>query len=203
VTESGNNGFMLACHNNSNLEVIKYLAVNLKMNTTHVGNNGSTGFIGACFNNPNLDIIKYLVIDLKTNIDHVDMHGNNGFSRACQHNPNLDVVRFLSEQTNITQTLTTNFYRFRLIIINQRDTNNYIRFIELLESGINKDYFLKNELCDLLNDINSLLLTASMIERFVIDDPFKLKFKKFVTHFNKLTVSVKIYYVSMHNMHNT
>jgi hypothetical protein len=200
----GDNGFTIACKMNPNLNIIRYLVDELKMNVMHVNRNNDNGFIHACYDNPSLEIIRYLIEDLKMDINHEDNNVGNGFINACD-NPNPDIIRYLSENTNIEQRLDEYFFRdFKRIVKNQLNTNNYIRFIELIETGI-KTYEYENEndrseMTDLFKNINSLMLKKSIINEFNINDPFDLKFKIFVTKFDVLTTSVKNHYVSIHRV---
>jgi hypothetical protein len=191
------NGFSYACWNNPNVNVIKYLVDELKLDITNKNADGSNAFNMACGSNPNPDVIKYLIDELKMDTQNTDNENIDGFSNACRMTPNFDVIRYLSEQTNIKQSLTSvNFGAFEIIIESLCDTNNYVRFSELLELGIQK--YKNQRLCmtRLLNNINPLMLTKTIIKTYGMCDMFDNKFKYFVTKFNKLPISVKEYYMN-------
>ena len=58
------NGFLLACYDNPNLHIIKYLVNDLNFDINVVNYNGYNGLSIACRHNENLEIIKYLIKDL-------------------------------------------------------------------------------------------------------------------------------------------
>jgi hypothetical protein len=203
VNDHGHNGFTIACKHNPNLDIIKYLVNELKIDTTRANVCNHNGFLNVCMCNSNPDVIKYLVEDLKFNIKHTSTSKRNGFTLACQYNPNLNAIKYLSECSNIKQDIDLRFGLIRIgkfdkIIMNQVDTKNYSRFMELLTIGIK--YYTREcgyaHVLRLLKKINSIMLTKSIINDFKIDDPFDNKFKTFVKLFNGLSISVKNFYAS-------
>ncbi len=57
----GNTCLGYACMCNDNLEVIKYLIENIKMNQNHRNNEGKTYLHIACIEKNNLEAIRYLI----------------------------------------------------------------------------------------------------------------------------------------------
>jgi len=56
------NDFLLqVCKNNSNINIIKYLIENLKLDINSKNNNRENCLLSSCSNNSNINIIKYLI----------------------------------------------------------------------------------------------------------------------------------------------
>lgn len=94
----GVNFLMLACRDNTNLEIIKYLAENHFFNVHDTDANRRNCLIMACWKNTNLDIIKYLIETQKINTTCVDNSGDNCLSFACWKNTNLRLIKYLIEE---------------------------------------------------------------------------------------------------------
>jgi hypothetical protein len=97
-TDSNNNCLTLACRFDINLEVIKYLIEEHKMNINHIDYYGVNCLGSACRWNTNLAIIKYLIEEHKMNINHIDYSGVNCLGSACQWNTNLAIIKYLIEE---------------------------------------------------------------------------------------------------------
>ena len=67
----------IACWQNTNLEVIKYLINRHKMNLNHIDNYNHTCLTLACWENTNLEVIKYLIEQHKMNLSHINIDGDN------------------------------------------------------------------------------------------------------------------------------
>jgi hypothetical protein len=93
--------FNIACQYNTNLDVIKYLAEELNLNTNILDEDGDNAFNLACYNNTNIEVIKYLAEELKLNTNMINDFGNNAFNLACMYNINLDVIQYLAEELNL------------------------------------------------------------------------------------------------------
>jgi hypothetical protein len=94
----------MACEGNTNLDVIKYLIEQHKMDTTYRDDNGHTCLIAACWQNTNLDIIKYLIEKHKMDLTHCNKYKKNCLIMACEGNTNLDVIKYLIEQHKMDTT---------------------------------------------------------------------------------------------------
>jgi hypothetical protein len=131
----------LACWENTNLEIIKYLVENQKMNINHTNNNGDNCLTMACWGNINLEIIKYLIENQKMDINYTNKSGNNCLTLACSENTNLEIIKYLVEnqKMNINHTnnsgnncLTlacwenTNLEIIKYLIENQKMNINYV-----------------------------------------------------------------------------
>lgn len=92
--EAGNNCLMIACMCNGNLDVIKYLINDIKMDTKQRNNDGLDCLLFAA-ENPNLEIIKYLINDQKMDTNSVDNNNDNILTTACMHNDNVEMIRYL------------------------------------------------------------------------------------------------------------
>lgn len=123
----GNNGFIQACQNNINLDVIKYLSNDLRINVNQVNNHGYNGFTLACYNNENIDVIKYLANNLKININQVNHNNNNSFSLVCMHNKNGDIIKYLMTiEIVIKQLLSHRFHHKQILIMKKIiESNNH------------------------------------------------------------------------------
>jgi hypothetical protein len=87
----------LACWQNTNLAIIKYLIEDHKMDLNHV-NKHKTNYIAlACRSNTNLQVIKYLIEVHKMDINHINEHKDNCLTMACWKNTNLAVIKYLIE----------------------------------------------------------------------------------------------------------
>jgi hypothetical protein len=91
------NCLLLACRNNTNIEIIKYLIEDIKMIKDHHDKNGNNCLNLACAYNPNLDIIKYLIEKVKMDKNKYNISGNNCLMMACMENTNLEIITYLVE----------------------------------------------------------------------------------------------------------
>ena len=91
LDSGGNNGFLIACRYNYNLNVIKYLK---SLNLTYKRNYESDdALLIASKYNKNINILKYLINDLKFDINYETYNGLNCFLLACKHN-NIEVIEY-------------------------------------------------------------------------------------------------------------
>lgn len=97
----GNNGFILACKFNC-INIVKYIATNLKIDTSRKNIYDNNAVLTGCLNNPNKDVIKYLINDLKIDIWHKNRYDNNGFLLACKRNKNIQIMKFLIKELKKT-----------------------------------------------------------------------------------------------------
>jgi hypothetical protein len=102
------NYFLVICGINTNLEIIKYLIENQKMNINHTNNNGNNCLTLACRENTNLEIIRYLIEDQKMDINHTSNYGNNCLTIACWRNTNLEIIKYLIENQKMNIYNTKN-----------------------------------------------------------------------------------------------
>ena len=92
----GNNCLLLLCKNND-IDIIKYLIEEKKMDYTYKNKNDETCLSMACSYNENLDVIKYLVE--KTNSqNYTNNNMENCFLLSCKTNPNLKIIKYLLEE---------------------------------------------------------------------------------------------------------
>jgi hypothetical protein len=133
--------FLVICGFNSNLEIIKYLIENQKMNINHTDIYGNNCLTMACLKNTNLEIIRYLIEGQKMNINHANNNRNNCLTLACWGNTNLEIIRYLIEEqkmninhanTNRGNCLTmacwrnTNLEIIKYLIENQKMNINHV-----------------------------------------------------------------------------
>jgi hypothetical protein len=104
IDKNGNNCLLLACGNNNNLDIIKYLIEDVRMDCHYLNYLEDNCLTTACWENTNLEIIKYLIEDKKININHVDNNNNNCLLSACNANTNLDVIKYLIEEKQMDVT---------------------------------------------------------------------------------------------------
>jgi hypothetical protein len=191
----GDNGFTRACYENFKLDVIRYLSDELKIDVNHTNNFGDDGFTSACYKS-GLDVIRYLVDKHMMNVNRRNFAGDNGFNIACRCNDNMEIIKYLNEHTSSEQRIFgITFEQFAKIIMSQINTNRYARFLELLKTGIeiaqwSKDYRMNV----LLNKINPLMMSDTIIKNFGMINPFGLKFKTFIKLFDVLSTNVKDFY---------
>jgi hypothetical protein len=208
VASAGHSCFTLACFNNSNLDIIKYLVHELKINTDHTTSFNDNGFTIACQMGNGVGIIKYLVEELKVNINCTNKNGFNGFALACycdceveDMDPknscfDLNTIKYLNEHTNIKQSLKgVRHDVFKIILEHLVNTNNYARFMDLLDEGMQQ--YSKEFICDLVKPINPLMLTEVLVHMSGTQDPYTLRFNRFVKVFDVLPVSVKEHLCAM------
>lgn len=89
------NGILLACQYNTNINIINYLHQYLKFNLNSVNVDGENCFLKACYEN-NLNVIQYLSHMIsKEGIYLADKNGHHAFYKACGNNKNIDVLEFL------------------------------------------------------------------------------------------------------------
>jgi hypothetical protein len=89
------NYFLVICGINTNLEIIKYLIEDLKIDTYNTKNNYDNCLTLASRENTNLEIIRYLIENQKMNINYANIGGNNCLTMACWKNTNLEIIRYL------------------------------------------------------------------------------------------------------------
>ncbi len=95
MNEDGNNCLNIACRYNSNLEVIKNIVENYKVNLNHVNKNGDNCLYIACAFNKNLEIVKYLFekMDMSTTNEPSNFHPI--YLKSACFNPNIDIIKYL------------------------------------------------------------------------------------------------------------
>lgn len=137
----GNNGFILACKKN-NIDVIKYVANELKVDTKKTNNANGNGFTEACNNNQHINIIRYLIHELK--IDDATLNEyKHLIDRAeqmnritlMQHIPKHIVQLYLNTINPTKYSLANinpvDFYKFMTLIDQYPSINYDIRTIEI------------------------------------------------------------------------
>ncbi|AYV77390.1 MAG: hypothetical protein Dasosvirus1_25 [Dasosvirus sp.] len=103
----GDNGFMMACNLNPNLEIIKYLTTittkpNLKIKSK---NNFNASILACCYNNQ--QVVQYLFEELKFDPNELSSF-HDSFLNVCCRNRHLEVFRYFVETLKIYQSLTLN-----------------------------------------------------------------------------------------------
>ena len=93
----GQNLLHLACKNNTNLEIIKYLIETNKFNLNEKTKDGDNLLHLACINNTNLEIIKYLIETNKFNLNEKTKDGDNLLHLALLNDNCLKIIQFLME----------------------------------------------------------------------------------------------------------
>ena len=93
-----NNAFIYSCMYTDNVEVLKYLVNELKIDVHRRNKQGNNGLLIACKDNPTLDIIRYLVDGLNFSLNAVNDSGLNALLLACMRNKNPNVVKYLVDQ---------------------------------------------------------------------------------------------------------
>ncbi len=68
LSDNDDNCLIYACHNNTNIKIIKYLIEDLLIDISQINKRGNNCLMDACANNTNYDIIKYLFEDISINI---------------------------------------------------------------------------------------------------------------------------------------
>jgi ankyrin repeat protein len=104
-----NNCLMLACYRNSNIEIIKYLVEEMKMNVNHCNPLYLYPLILACSKNTNLEIIKYLIGKSRIPVTQYDKYGRNCLMAACYENTNIEIIKYLIE--DVKMDITVNDYQ--------------------------------------------------------------------------------------------
>jgi hypothetical protein len=122
--------FLLVCWKNTNLEIIKYLIEDLKMDVNHMDKNKNNCLTLACRGNTNLEIIKYLIENLKMNINHTTKYGNNCLTLACRENTNLEIIRYLIDNQKMNVNHMDNYGNNCLTLACWKNTNlEIIRYL--------------------------------------------------------------------------
>jgi ankyrin repeat protein len=90
---------------NGNLEIIKYLFEDLKMNILPSDSGKAYLFI-ACSETKNVDVMKYLIEEKRINVSNINLRGQNCLMLACQNNENVEIIKYLIEEQkmDISQT---------------------------------------------------------------------------------------------------
>jgi ankyrin repeat protein len=131
------NGLILACWNNTNLEIIKFLLELFKGKENDVDRWGENCFLSACTRNQNLDVIEFLINDLNMSVDHRNIYGNNCLLLACMEG-NLRVVKFLINDVKMSTVHGSidykNMYGENCIVVANKcnDIEKRLRTIEYL-----------------------------------------------------------------------
>ena len=150
----GINGILVACRYNFNLEVIKFLIIDLNYDIeSSETTNGENGLMLACSYNKNLEIIKYFINDLHVNINKVNKFGSNILMKAVWYNENVNIIEYLIKVLKIDVNCVNkfsftcfNFTEFKNIDVLKFFLQNvriYIRELFLLnDKYLNKTYFI-------------------------------------------------------------
>jgi hypothetical protein len=94
-----NESFIIATTYSKNINLIKFLFEEFKINTSYQNDKGYNCLTSACKNNT-LPIIKFLVEELKMNINNsYNSRKNSCLMLACSKN-SLDVIKYLVEECN-------------------------------------------------------------------------------------------------------
>ena len=98
----GYTAFMLACTHN-NIDVVKILLTDQKVNVNQKNSAGYTAFMLACTHN-HREVVKVLLADQRVKVNPQNRDGNTAFMLACTHN-NIDVVKILlaDQRVNVNQ----------------------------------------------------------------------------------------------------
>ncbi|AYV77399.1 MAG: hypothetical protein Dasosvirus1_34 [Dasosvirus sp.] len=102
-----NNGFMMACHINPCLDIIKYLR-STTHNITLKNTKGWTALHNACALNPNIQIIKYLIDECGFDPKEKDNNRDNCFTIACAYNPNYEIVKYFVDEHKLSDSIGFN-----------------------------------------------------------------------------------------------
>jgi hypothetical protein len=161
----GRSCLALACMGNTNLDVIKYLIDDCKMDVNFQPHKlyPHLCLTNACAHNPNIKISKYL-------IEHTD--ARIGFE--------IELVR-INTWANIVQTITNNFNRF-----------NEFLTIGIDHYGAHKFYQI--DLIIILQKMNPLLVPGQYLDKYYITDPFDdmVKYEDFVKHVDELVFQIPV-----------
>src|SRR6476469_4681592 len=86
-----NDNLIDICQVNTNIEIIKFLIKEYKINPNQKNNYGDNCLELACRENTNIDIIKYLIEIHCMDPNQKDNDGENCLTLACWQNTNVDI----------------------------------------------------------------------------------------------------------------
>src|SRR5207245_2939061 len=96
-TFSGSNCLTYACSGNKNVDVIRYLIEDCKMDAKQPD---VLGFTYLMYASDNLVLIVYLVETCEIDVTCINTYGNNCLTSLCHHNTNcLGIATYLIEET--------------------------------------------------------------------------------------------------------
>lgn len=98
VDDDKNNAFIYSCSYNKDINMIRFLVSELKIDTHRRNKNGNNGLHVACKSNPCLDIIKYLIEEQNMSLYSKNEADLNPFLIACMRNANTEIIKYLYNQ---------------------------------------------------------------------------------------------------------
>jgi len=179
----GNNCLLIACSENKNLEIIKYLIEDQKMSINLHNDDGYNCLLIACRDNKNLEIIKYLIFDKEMYVNyHVRGTSWACFDIACHNNPLIAAYILLQKSLDyggkdVEITLRGVYYE-KYIQIVQLIKNNHKQLNRLLLCGSNR--YSAKKMVEIINVINPLKLQKDILDLYKIENPYNKKYSEFV-----------------------
>jgi hypothetical protein len=128
-TDNNDNCLTMACWQNTNLPVIKYLIEECKMDVNHINRDNDNCLALACWKNNNLTVIKYLIEDCKMDINRVTGDNNNCLILACLNN-NFAIIKYLIEDRKMDINHINKYNSTCLMAACSQNTNlNVIKYL--------------------------------------------------------------------------
>jgi len=197
--------FKIAIKHNRNIDVIKYMIDELKMNLDYFDHRHVNCLMIACEHNC-LDVVKYLIEERKMDPNCQDIYGHNCLIKSMEgHKP--EIITYLSDKMDIVYAVkkicdtdrpikyrvhNTDYYVYRYQISIERILlfkENYFALNYLLEHVTN--IYGKQVCCMFLRrkNINPLMFKKNIWKICNIRDPFTLDyttFKELVDNLNSV-----------------
>ncbi|MFM2343864.1 MAG: hypothetical protein RLZZ210_472 [Pseudomonadota bacterium] len=177
----GNNALHLACMNNHDTEVIKYLIESGKFDLNATNLYGHNALHLACMNNHDTEVIKYLIESGKFDLNATNTYGNDALHLACMHNHDTEVIKYLIESgkfvLNATDTNGNNALHLACMHNHNTEVIKY-----LIEKGIS------------CSDINNINQTALEVLKSRVETEIYNKFVEYIdqAEFANQLISTKI-----------
>ncbi len=171
VDKQGNTYLILACKYYLNLDVIKFLIEECKININQVNNEGINCLI-QCLIISNYDVVKYLIETKKMDPNFIDIHGNTYLIKYCQIRSldlDLEIIKYFIEICKINVYHVNNEQKNCLYYCCKR--SNKISVIKYFIETCKMDH----KLCDQLGNTylhivcNNQFPSISIIKYFVED----------------------------------
>jgi hypothetical protein len=195
------NSLHCAAQNNPNIEIVKYLVEECKMDPNKLALYNDNCLTLSCWRNDNFEIVKYFIEKCKMNINHYDTNNNNSVAllveRINKNEMKIENLAFLLEHNDLYQIDST------ILQLNDRlipyFAHNYKILNRLLymndQSRISgSTYLLIDDNYLLTNDINPIMISVSNRIACGIANPFnkREKWNKYVEMVDKLKYVIPV-----------
>jgi len=99
ITDGEGRTLLFVASRENNLNIVRYLAEEKRVDANRADRFGWTPFFIAC-SNGHMSVVQYLADHLHVDVDHASQNGRTPFFIACQ-NGNMSVVQYLADQLHV------------------------------------------------------------------------------------------------------